>query len=254
MKIVLISGEPLFRLGFRRMAEATGDLQIVADAADARSGFRAIDTTKPEVAVVDVALAGMNGIAAIREIRYRAPAVRGLLLASWPRERDAREGFAAGARGFAVKTQAPDTLLDALRTVGHGKIYVAPGLRGLDVEKLNPRGDLASARTQVVLGPLSTRAREVLELVIKGWRNRQIARELCVSIKTVDTHRTRINRKLGCASSADLIRFAAENDLLRMAPSLACARDQAEAAAVAVAAVAGPRGEIPVAASASPIG
>jgi two-component system, NarL family, response regulator NreC len=220
MRIVLIAGEPVFRMGWRRMVEASADLQLVGDAGDARAGFREVDRAKPDVVVVDIALGGMNGIAATREIRCRAPEARVLLLASWPRERDALDGFAAGARGFALKTQPTDALLGAVRSVGHGHVYVAPELRGLRTEDLGVHRERQTPDAPDVLGPLSPREREVLDLVIKGWRNRQIARELCVSIKTVDTHRTRINRKLQCGSSADLIRFAAENDLLRLAPSL----------------------------------
>jgi two-component system response regulator NreC len=219
MKILLIGAEPVFRLGFRQVVVAARELQIVAEAVDARAGFREVDTMKPDVVVVDVALPGMSGIAAVREIRCRAPSVRALLLSSWPRERDALEGFAAGARGFALKTEAPETLLEAVETVGRGQLYVAPGLRGSYAETLGAGGDPSAARTLDMLGPLTVREREVLDLVLKGWRNRAIARELCLSIKTVDTHRSRINRKLRCGSSSDLIRFAAENDLLRLAPS-----------------------------------
>jgi two-component system, NarL family, response regulator NreC len=221
MRIVLIAGEPVFRIGWRRMVEATGEIQLVGEAADARAGFGEIDRSTPDLVVVDIALAGMNGIAATREIRCRAPEARVLLLAAWPRERDALEGFAAGARGFALKTQPADALLYAVRSVGHGHVYLAPELRGLSVESLGVHREMVAPVALDVLAPLSPREREVLDLVIKGWRNRQIAQELCVSIKTVDTHRTRINRKLRCASSADLIRFAADNDLLPPAPSQA---------------------------------
>jgi DNA-binding NarL/FixJ family response regulator len=217
MRIVLIAGEPAFRLGVGVAVERTGDLQLVADAADARAGFAAVDAASPEVVVVDVALRGMNGIEATREVRRRCPRAQILLVAAWPRERDVLEGFAAGATGYALKTDPIESLREAIRTVGAGQRYLSPELRGSSVE--------AATRTQVgegrrdVLHALSLREREVLGLVVKGCRSRDIARELCISIKTVETHRNHINRKLGCASAADLTRFAAENGLLRASPS-----------------------------------
>jgi two-component system, NarL family, response regulator NreC len=217
MRIVLVAGEPVFRLGFKSLVASSDDLELVGDAADARSSFQHIDSERPDLVVMDVALKGMSGITATREIKCRAPEARVLLLGSWPRERDALDGFAAGAHGFALKSEPPETLLYAIRTIARGHAYVSPELRGCGVHLLDthrkavePSGD--------VLGILSPREREVLDLIIKGWRNRNIAKELCISIKTVDTHRTRINRKLRCTNAADLIRFAADNGLLRVAP------------------------------------
>ena len=219
MRIVLVAGEPVFRLGFKSLVASADDLQMVGDASDARSGFPRIDAEKPEVVVMDVALRGMSGITATREVKCRAPDTRILLLAAWPRERDALDGFAAGAHGFALKSEAPETLLYAIRAVARGHSYVTPELRGCGFELLDHHRRARTAEAaHDVLGVLSPREREVLDLIIKGWRNRNIARELCISIKTVDTHRTRINRKLHCTNAADLIRFAADNGLLRTAP------------------------------------
>ncbi|HEY0708592.1 MAG TPA: response regulator transcription factor [Polyangia bacterium] len=216
MRVVLISGEPAFRFGFRTVVETSGDLDLVADAADARSGFQAIDTESPDVVVMDVALGGMNGPSATREVKRRAPGARVLLLGTWPRERDVLEGFAAGADGFALKSDPVVSLIYAIRSVGHGNRFLTAAVRGLSgttaraIQRSQNNGVAAD-----VLDALSAREREVLDLVIKGWRNRDMARELCVSIKTIDTHRTRINRKLRCRNAAELIRFAADNGILR---------------------------------------
>src|SRR5262245_61812318 len=121
MRIVLIAGEPAFRCGFRVVVEGAADLDLVADADDARGGFAAIDAEKPDVVVIDIALRGMSGIDATREVKRRAPKARVLLLSSWPRERDVLDGLAAGADGFALKTDPVETLLQAIRTVGAGQ-------------------------------------------------------------------------------------------------------------------------------------
>jgi two-component system response regulator NreC len=215
MRVVLISGEPAFRFGFKTVVETSGDLDLVADAADARSGFQAIDAESPDVVVMDVSLGGMNGPSATREVKRRAPGARVLLLGSWPRERDVLEGFAAGADGFALKSDPVESLIYAIRSVGHGNRFLTAAVRGLSgttaraIQRSQTNGVAAD-----VLDALSAREREVLDLVIKGWRNRDMARELCVSIKTIDTHRTRINRKLRCRNAAELIRFAADNGIL----------------------------------------
>jgi two-component system response regulator NreC len=220
MKVVLVAGEPVFRLGFRALLQTAPDLILVGEASDARASFALIDAQQPDVVIMDVALPGMSGTSATRELSRRVPAARILLMAAWPRERDVLEGLAAGASGFALKSEPAETLLYAIRMVGQGQGYLTPEARGM--VSANPH---AATRRKVpvvpgdVLGVLSAREREVLDLVVRGWANRDMARELCVSIKTIDTHRTRINRKLQCRSAADLIRFAADNGLLRRAPS-----------------------------------
>jgi two-component system response regulator NreC len=218
MRIVLIAGEPIFRLGFKSLLASSDDLQLVGDAPDARSAFPQIDADRPDLVVMDIALRGMSGVTAAREIKCRAPDTRILLLSAWARERDALDGFNAGAQGFALKSEPPESLLYALRTVARGHAYVTPELRGCGLALLDGRRARTSMAGPDVLAVLSPREREVLDLIIKGWRNRNIARELCISIKTVDTHRTRINRKLRCTNAADLVRFAADNGLLRLPP------------------------------------
>ncbi len=217
MRIVLVAGEPVFRLGFRSLVETSEDLVLVGDSPDARAAFPRIDSDRPEVVVMDVALPGMSGITATREIKCRSPETRVLLLGAWPRERDALDAFAAGAHGFALKSEPSEALLYAIRTVERGRSYISPELRGCAVPRVDTHRP-APPRSDDVLGVLSPREREVLDLILKGWRNRNIAKELCISIKTVDTHRTRINRKLRCTNAADLVRFAAENGLLADAP------------------------------------
>jgi DNA-binding NarL/FixJ family response regulator len=211
MRIILIAAEPVFRLGFQTVVASSSDMTLAGEASDARSGFFVVDRERPEVAVIAVVLPGMNGIAATREVRRRAPDTRVLLMAEWARERDVIDGLAAGAWGFALTTDPVDTLLGAIRAVGAGHRTLPDHPRG------SPSGTKATPQDPV--GTLSPREREVLDLVLDGWRNREIAHELCVSIKTVDTHRTHINRKLMCSNGSDLVRFAAENGLLRRVPA-----------------------------------
>src|SRR4051812_39877018 len=111
LRIVLIAGEALLRLGFRSMLAGQSDLELVGEAADARSGFPLVEGLRPEVVAIDVALPGMSGIAATRELSWRAPGSRVLLFGSGVRERDVLEGLAAGAGGFALKGEDVESLL-----------------------------------------------------------------------------------------------------------------------------------------------
>jgi two-component system response regulator NreC len=218
MRIGLVSEEPVFRLGFRALIEQTDDLVIVAEVTDARSGLPVIIGVEPDVIAVEVDLPGVSGIDATRALHRRLPDARILLLAGWPRHRDLLDGFVAGALGFVLKTDPIDSLREAIRTVGEGRRYVSERMGGIPPDPTLKR--LASTAPDL-LALLSSREREVFHLVLKGFRNREIARELCIAIKTVDTHRTHINRKLHCSGAADLVRFAAGNGLLDHLPAVA---------------------------------
>ena len=176
MRVVLVTSQPVFTLGFRSLVESARDVELVAEAGDARSGFRAIDAHKPDVLVIDLALPGMNGIHALPEVRRRASRTRVLMVADWARERDVLEALSAGAHGFASKSDGTEELLGAIRAVAAGQSYVAPAFHrfvGLEPARLTR----SSARAPVdVLKVLSPREREVLDLVVRGWRNRAIAR------------------------------------------------------------------------------
>ena len=174
-----------------------------------------MERQQPDVLVIDVALLGMNGLAATREVKRRAPRTPVLLVADWGRERDALEALIAGAAGSRSRPTGPTSCW--WPSGGRPR----PALRGPRLPPIQRLEAVRLARAKRpafssdVLRALSPREREVFDLVVRGWRNAIISQELGISIKTVDTHRTRIHRKLGCRSGAELIRFAAENDLLR---------------------------------------
>jgi two-component system response regulator NreC len=214
MRIVLVAAEPAFRLGFRVLMEEQHGWTVVDDASDARTGLRAVDLEKPDLVVAEIALPGLSGIELIRELRHRVPTPHSMLLGARLCERDVIDGFAAGARGFALKSDSAECLRQAAALVGAGGTYVPDQWRGSSAEELVRRLRSPAGVVPDVLSPLSSRERTVLRLVLQGWRNREISKELCISVKTVDTHRTHINRKLNCSGTGDLMRFAADNRLL----------------------------------------
>jgi len=219
MRILLVAEGPVFRLGFRALVERTDDMVLVGEVADSRSALAAVAQEQPDVVAIEIDLAGLSGVDVARAIIRQRPELRILLLAARRRERDLVDGFAAGALGFALSTDPVDAMREAIRIVGAGGRYVSKRLGDPPPDAMLRRGTARRpGRPGDLLDILSTREREVFHLVLKGWRNRDIARELGVSMKTVDTHRTHINRKLHCCGAADLIRFAASNGLLDQPP------------------------------------
>jgi DNA-binding NarL/FixJ family response regulator len=210
-RVFLVDDEAVVRAGMRGALGVDDGFKIVGEAGSAREAFLLVERAQPDIIIVDLVLPGMDGIAATRELRRRVPAARVLILTVHARLMDAIEALSAGAAGFALKTASLSELIDAVKTVGRGERYVAPSLRAT-VEEGGPgtEGD--------VLGALSTREREVFQQVADGLRIVDIARELCISRKTVETHISRIYRKIGCSNVADLVRFAARHGLLRFHP------------------------------------
>ena len=214
MRVVLTGGGSVFALGFRALLQSTTDLQLVAQADDVESALRAIADHQPDVLVVEASVQAATRPETIAELTRQVGGTRVLLVTDWGRERDALEALAAGARGLALKTDSTEEMLDAVRRVGRGQSYIAPAFRAL----VDEPGKVIRGRTQAsaadVLSRLSPRERLVLDLTVRGWDNAAIAAELNISIKTVDTHRTRMHRKLGCNRTSELIGFLAENGLL----------------------------------------
>jgi len=205
LRIALIDDHVLFRQGLRALLTTQPDLVVVLEAADAPDVHPALEAAAPDVAVVDVTLRTSSGIAATEEIVRRCPQCKVLVLSMHVSEDFAAQSFLAGASGYALKDQDVAQVLDAIRAVAAGQRYLAPSL---------PVTALARRRANGPLGHLSRREREVFDLIVKSRSNRDTAAQLCISVKTVETHRTSINRKLGAHSTADLVRIAARLGLL----------------------------------------
>jgi DNA-binding NarL/FixJ family response regulator len=211
MRLMLVDDHVVFREGLRALLARDPRFEVVAEAGSARESYVALESQRPDVAVVDIALPGTNGIAATREMIRRQTGCRVLMLSAHNVDAFVAQSFGAGALGYAIKSQPIEEIMAAIFRVARGEKYLPPGV-GSDV--IHQGQAYRRAGGTGPLAVLSVREREIFDLIVSGSSNQEMAKELCISVKTVDTHRSRINRKLGLHSTADVIRFAAVNGLI----------------------------------------
>ena len=208
VKIVMVDDHDLLRAGVRDFLASMPGYWLVGEARTARDGLPMIEAHQPDIVLMDIAMPGMDGIVATREIRRRVPA-RVVVLSAHRQIHDVIDALNAGAVGYVLKGDPPETLAEALRLAAHGDTFVSPSIVGC----------LAAARRahRDALDILSNREREVFRLAADCRTAPEIARDLCVARKTIDTHLNRINRKLGLRNMAELVRLAASLGMLHTA-------------------------------------
>jgi len=205
MRMMLVEDHAVFRTALRELLAAHDpSFEVVAEAATAQDAWRSADQHRPDITIMDLVLRGESGVSATRELCRRHRGARVLMLTAIDNPSFVREAFAAGARGYALKEQTFEEIVGAVRVVASGMRYLPPQF---DPELINEGKPGAPA--EGLFSQLSAREREIFDLVVAGHGNQRIAAELFISVKTVETHRARINRKLGVHSGVELVRFAA---------------------------------------------
>jgi two-component system response regulator NreC len=212
-RVALIDDHRLFREGLRALLATQPDLQVVGEAAEPGEACALVDAEDPDLVVLDVVLGTSSGVAVARELLRRSPRRRVLMLSMVLDEEHAAEALEVGALGYAGKVQALEEVLDAIRTVAAGRVYLPTALSRFVVQdylRLR-RGD---EPTESRLNRLTKREREVFDLILVGGTTASIAAHLAISHRTVETHRSRMLHKLQARSAADLVRLAARLKLL----------------------------------------
>ena len=212
LRVALVDDHLLFREGLRAMLATAPDFRVVAEASNAQEAIPAVRASQPEVVVLDVMLPGVSGIAIARELLREDPNRRMLALSMVADEPHVADALAAGVLGYACKSQSAAEVMDAIRTVARGETYLAPQVSGFVVSDRKVRDGGEGTRSP--LAALTAREREIFELCVQGNPTAQIARQLGISPRTVETHRGRILRKLNAHSAVDLVRLAARWGLL----------------------------------------
>lgn len=207
IKILLADDHALVRHGFRMILAAQPDMEIVGEAGNGRDAVEQAQKLKPDVVVMDVAMPELNGIEATRRIIELAPRARVLALSMHKDAVYVREILRAGARGYLLKDSADADLIAAVRAVAKGEGYLSPGVSD---------AVLSDYRRHVTdpLDLLTSREREVLQLIAEGKTNKEIATSLTLSVYTVEAHRGRLMEKLNLHSTGELVRFAVRSGLV----------------------------------------
>jgi DNA-binding NarL/FixJ family response regulator len=215
-KVALVDDHRLFREGLRALLASQPDLQVVGEAAEPSQACALVDAEDPDLVVVDVLLGTASGVALARELLRRSPRRRLLMLSMLLDEEHAAEALEVGALGYAGKAQSLDEVLEAIRTVASGRVYLPTVLSRFVVQDYL-RLRRGEAAPDSPLARLTRREREVFDLIVGGGSTAQIAAQLSISHRTVETHRSRILHKLKARSAADLVRLAARLKLLPQA-------------------------------------
>jgi two-component system, NarL family, response regulator NreC len=200
--IILADDHEIVRDGLRRIVEAEGDMDVVAEAGDAETARRRASGLKPDVLVLDLNMPGEPSLASIPRIHEGSPDTSVVVLTMQDDPAFAKEAFRLGAKAFVVKHAAGAELVDAIRAATRGEIYINPLL-----------GAKLAAAPEGPPGGLTPREIEVLRLVAAGYTNPEIAEQLVISIRTVETHRAAIHRKLDTTSRAEVVAFAREHGI-----------------------------------------
>ncbi|HVS02294.1 MAG TPA: response regulator transcription factor [Thermoanaerobaculia bacterium] len=210
IRVLVADDHTIVRQGVVSLLSATGDCEVVAEAADGLEAVEKAQATRPDVAVLDLGMPRLAGIEAVRRIHQGLPRTRILVLTMHEEEEYVLALVQAGASGYLVKDSAAGELVAAVRALAAGKGYFGPYAAKVLAERYR-RPDGAP---EDPYGSLTPREREVFHLVVEGRTTKEIAKELGISVKTAENHRTRMMDKLDAHNTAEVVRYAAKKGLL----------------------------------------
>jgi two-component system, NarL family, response regulator NreC len=212
IRTLVVDDHAVVRAGLRLLLEAEDDIEVVAEAGDARGAVFETRAQKPDVILLDVVMPGRSGLEAIPDLLKESPESKILVLSMQDDAAYVREAFASGASGYVLKEAADAEVVGAVREVAEGRRYVHPvlGARLVAAD--------AEERAKEEADPLSDREHEILRLLALGHTNQEIASSLYLSVRTVETHRAHIMQKLRISTRAELVRYALEHGMLESSP------------------------------------
>jgi len=210
IKLLLVDDHPIVLDGIKSHLCAQPDFEVVGDAANGQEALRKAKLTLPDVVLMDISMPHMNGLEAMTNLRKQVPNAKILVLTM----HDSREYIAqvvrSGARGYLLKDSAPAELVGAIKAVHGGEVYFSPSVSKVLIEEMADGRKPSGPEQQ----PLTDREREVLSLIAEGLLNKQIADRLGIGVRTIETHRERIMRKLDIHNAAGLTKFAIARGLV----------------------------------------
>lgn len=209
----LADDHQMFRQGLRTLLASTKDIHVIGEASDGQESLRLIEELQPAVAVLDIAMPGLTGIEVARRLSKLAPKTKNLILTMHADCFYAVEALKANALGFMLKEESFDMLIDAIRAVASGNMFVSPTLEKPVLKEFVGLAKQSSGSSGNIL---TEREREILQLVVEGLTNQEISKKLCISSSTVDTHRKNIMAKLDIHSIAGLVKYAIRHKIVTL--------------------------------------
>jgi two-component system response regulator NreC len=206
IRVVLADDHALVRQGLKSLLEREG-FQIVAEASNGQEALHHVQSLNPDIAVMDISMPILNGLEAARQIAVSAPQAKTILLTQHADEQYLAAALEAGVKGYVLKTQIANELIQALRQVSRGDVYLSPGVSRALMEAYRSKSETRK-------DPLTSRERQVLQLIAEGKSTKDVASVLGVSVKTAESHRTRLMQKLDIHETASLVLYAVRRGLV----------------------------------------
>lgn len=216
IRIVLADDHNLVRAGLRALLVALPDVEVVAECADGREALAAIAEHRPDVAIVDIAMPGLNGLEVAARVARDVPTTKVVIVSMHSAESYVAQALAAGVAGYVLKDACADELPVLLRSVMRGETYLSPAISKQLVDALRAR--MADGAAGTSPDPLTGRQREILQLLAEGKSAKEIAHLLGLSVKTVETHRAQIMERLDIRDLPGLVRYAIRTGLVSSDP------------------------------------
>lgn len=204
-KVLIVDDHPIFRMGMAELLNQEDDFVVVAVAEDLVSARRALKQHEPDLAIIDITLAGDNGLDLVKEISGQKKSLPILVLSMHDEQVWAERAIRAGARGYIMKKEASENVINAMRNILGGKIHVSASIMERLLDRLQMRQENTAAPS---IDMLTDRELEVFRLIGYGLATREIAERMKLGVKTIGTYRDRVKQKLGIKSAAELIRRA----------------------------------------------
>jgi two-component system response regulator NreC len=210
IRVLIADDHTILREGLRKLLSEEPDIDVVGEAADGHQAVKKAEELKPDVILLDLAMPGMNGIAAAKRLRTAAPGSKILILTVHQEEEYVYETLRAGATGYVLKDAAAPDLVGAIRKAALGEVYLSPEVSRLVVK------EEGRAEIKTVSQELTNREREICKLLAEGHTVPEIAKMISISRKTVDVHKTRLMKKLDIHNRAELVKYAIQNKLIQL--------------------------------------
>jgi DNA-binding NarL/FixJ family response regulator len=212
LTIFLADDHEVVRLGLRTLLESGTGWTVVGEASNGRDAVAEVRTLKPDIVVMDLTMPQLNGLEATRQILREAPRTSVMILSVNESEEIVHEVLAAGARGFMLKSDAGKDLLVAVEGLQQGRPFFSARVADYVLKHYHRRGDAEPAQTPS--STLTGREREVLQLLVEGHSNKEVASSLGIGVKTAEAHRANLMKKLGVHSMSELVRYAIRNKIV----------------------------------------